>query len=89
MAKRPKIMIKMIDKIGNGPCHYGHEIGDQFDFDTDRGQMCPMMLHTAFPYIDILRYGGQVPGGASPNKCKFCCPDADVINVFEIEKIEK
>ncbi|WP_312091674.1 TIGR04076 family protein [Aminipila sp.] len=87
MAKRPKIIIKMIDKMGKGTCHYGHKIGDAFDFDTDRGRMCPMMVHTAFPYIDILRYGGSIPGGDNSDKCKFCCPDADVINIFEIERI--
>ncbi|QAT43013.1 TIGR04076 family protein [Aminipila luticellarii] len=88
MAKRPKIILRMIDKKENGVCHYGHKIGDTFDFDKDRNRMCPMMVHTAFPYIDILRYGGSVPGGANPDTCKFCCPDADVINVFEIERVK-
>lgn len=86
MARRPKITLRVVDKLGKGGCHYGHKIGDTFDFDTDRGRMCPMMLHTAFPYIDILRYSGSVPGGDSPDKCKFCCSDPDVINVFEIER---
>ena len=32
---------------------------------TDRrGKICPMAMHCAFPYIDILRYGGTVPGNA-------------------------
>ena len=48
MAGRPKITITMVDKKGDGACHYGHKIGDRFDFDQDRGKMCPMMLHTAF-----------------------------------------
>lgn len=87
MAKRPKIKISMVDKKEKGPCHYGHKIGDEFDFDTDRGRMCPMMLHTAFPYIDILRYGGTVPGEDSEDECLFCCPDARVINVFKIERV--
>ncbi len=40
-----------------------------------------------FPYIDILRYGGSVPGN-EPGTAVFCCPDADTINVFKIEIYE-
>lgn len=46
-----------------------------------------MALHVAFPYIDILRYGGSIPGGKNENECTFCCPDPEVINVFRIEKL--
>ena len=72
--KRPKIKITLIDQKGEKGCHRGHKIGDTFDFDTERGKICPMVMHVAFPYIDILRYGG--------------CPDADTINVFKIEIYE-
>lgn len=89
MAGRPNIKITMVDKKESGLCHYGHKIGDEFDFDKDRNKMCPMMLHTAFPYIDILRYGGTVPGEDHVDECLFCCPDARVINVFKIERIKK
>lgn len=59
---RPKIKITLIDRKGKHGCHRGHKIGDSFDFDTERGQLCPMAMHVAFPYIDILRYGGHLPG---------------------------
>ncbi len=87
MARKPKIRFTVIDKKEKGGCHYAHKIGDTFDFDTERGKLCPMAVHAGFPYIDILRYGGVVPGGANENECKFCCPDADVIMVFRIEKM--
>ena len=54
MAKRPKIKITLIDRKGSCGCHRGHKIGDSFDFDTQRGELCPMAMHVAFPYIDIL-----------------------------------
>ena len=54
--KRPKIKITIIDRIGKCGCHRGHKVGDTFDFDTERGKLCPMAMHVAFPYIDILRY---------------------------------
>lgn len=87
MAKRPKIKITLIDRKGEQPCHRGHKIGDSFDFDTERGKLCPMASHVAFPYIDILRYGGSIPG-QTEGTAVFCCPDVDTINVFKIEKIE-
>lgn len=85
--KRPKIKITVIDRKGTVACHRGHKVGDSFDFDTERGKLCPMAMHVAFPYIDILRYGGKIPG--MPEGCAvFCCPDVDTINVFKAEIVE-
>ena len=83
---RPKIKITLIDRKGVKGCHRGHKIGDSYDFDTERGSICPMALHAGFPYIDILRYGGSIPEEPK-GTCRFCCPDADVINVFKVELI--
>ena len=82
--RRPKIKITVTDRLGECPCHRGHRPGDSYDFDTERGKVCPMAMHVAFPYIDILRYGGSIPG-QEPGKAVFCCPDVDTINVFSIE----
>ena len=84
---RPKIKITLIDRKGKHGCHRGHKIGDSFYFDTERGQLCPMAMHVAFPYIDILRYGGHLPG-QEDGTAVFCCPDVDTINVFRIEMVE-
>lgn len=46
-----------------------------------------MAMHVAFPYVDILRYGGNIPG-QEPKTAVFCCPDVDTINVFKIEVCE-
>ena len=85
MTRRPKIKITLIDRKGSCPCHRGHKIGDNFDFDTQRGNLCPMAQHVAFPYIDILRYGGSIPHQPEGTAI-FCCPDVETINVFKIEK---
>lgn len=77
-----KIKITLVEQKGNCPCHRGHKVGDVFDFDEDRGKLCPMAMHSLFPMIDILRYGGKLRSN------RFCCPDADTINVFEIKKME-
>ena len=87
MARRPKIKITCIDRLGKCPCHRGHRPGDSWDFDKDRGEICPMVMHVAFPYVDILRYGGTIPGN-EPGTAVFCCPDVDTINVFRIEVVQ-
>lgn len=86
--KKPKIKITLIERKGECGCHHGHKVGDCFDFDTDRGKLCPMAFHVAFPFVDILRYGGNLPL-SKEGDIRFCCPDADVINVFRIEKQEQ
>ena len=77
-----RVEIKIVEQKGKCPCHRGHQVGDVFDFEKDRGKLCPMAMHVLFPMIDILRYGGKL------NSNRFCCPDVDTINVFEIKKVE-
>ncbi len=60
---KPKIKITLVERKGEYPCHRGHKVGDTFDFDTERGKLCPMAMHVAFPYIDILRYEGTGAAG--------------------------
>lgn len=84
MSRRPKIRITLIERKGALPCHYGHRVGDSWDFDTERGSLCPMAFHVAFVYADILRYGGAIPG-QPPGTARFACPDVDTLNVFLLE----
>lgn len=84
---RPRIKITLVDKKGDSPCHRGHKTGDSFDFDTERGELCPMAMHAAFPYVDIIRYGGTPPTSKN-GEVRFCCPDSDVINIFRIETVK-
>lgn len=84
---RPRIKLTLIEQKGTLPCHRGHKVGDSFDFDTQRGQLCPMAMHVAFPYVDILRYGGEIP--RQEKGCAvFSCPDVDTLNIFKIERLD-
>ena len=76
------IKITLVEQKGAHPCHRGHKIGDTFDFDRDRGKICPMAMHVLFPMIDILRYGGKLKSEL------YCCPDVETINIFKIEKVD-
>ncbi len=84
---KKKIRITVVDRIGPIGCHRGHAVGDSFDFDTERGKICPMAMHVLFPYIDILRYGGTIPPSRKGD-IRVSCPDADVINIFALEIVE-
>ena len=84
---KSKIMLTLVERKGESKCHRGHKPGDVFDFDTERGLICPMAMHVAFPYVNILRYGGNIPLSKSGD-IRFCCSDSDVINVFRIERKE-
>ncbi len=86
--RRPKVTLTLVEQRGSSGCHHGHRVGDVFDFDTDRGRLCPMAMHTAFPFVDILRYGGTLPLSKAGDY-RFCCPDVDVINVFRIDVSEE
>ena len=86
--KRPKIKLTVIDRRSKMGCHRGHRIGQTFDYDTERGELCPMAMHCAFPYIDILRYGGKLPGQPE-GVAEFCCSDADTIMVFRAEIVKE
>ena len=88
MSKRPKIRISVIDRRGEKGCQRGHKIGQTVDYDTQRGDICPMAMHCGFPYIDILRYGGNVPGQPE-GIAEFCCSDADTIMVFKAEIVNE
>ena len=82
------IRITLIEKKGSSSCKRGHKVGDTFDYANTLGNMCPMALHAGFPYIDIMRYGGEPPKSEAGD-IRFCCPDCDVINVFKLEKEEE
>lgn len=43
-------------------------------------RFCPMAMHVAFPYIDILRYGGEIPN-QEKGTAVFACPDVDTLNL--------
>ena len=85
---RPKIKITLIEQKGTMGCHRGHKVGDTFDYDTERGKICPMAMHVAFPYIDILRYGGEIPN-QEKGTAVFACPDVDTLNIFKVERVEE
>ena len=83
---KANVIIELVDKIGPHPnaCKYGHQIGDVFDYHADRGKLCPFALHSIFPWITTLRFGGQPPTHPDHGDYRFCCPDAAVGCVYKL-----
>lgn len=75
MARRPKIKITCIDRLGKCPCHRGHRPGDSWDFDKDRGEICP---HGHACGISIHRYPEvrrrDSPAGTEKRDSHFLLP---------------
>jgi uncharacterized repeat protein (TIGR04076 family) len=84
---KEKILIKVIDRLGKKECDRGHKIGDCFDFDTERGNLCPRAMHCALPYIDIIRYGGKLPL-SQEGDIRFYCPDAETALILKLEIVK-
>lgn len=40
-----------------------------------------------FPYVDILWYGGEIPG-QEKGTAVFACPEVDTLNVFSVERVD-
>ena len=68
---RPKIRLTVVDRLGPKGCHRGHKVGDTFDFDTERGQVCPKMcirdrFHGVLLVPELSANGSQnIYGGAT------------------------
>ena len=76
MQSKGKVRITVVDRLG------------KCGWESERGKMCPMASHIAFPYVDILRYGGNF-GGDNPYETTFWCSDPKTIIVYKIELVKE
>ena len=47
--KKPNIRITLVGQKGTMGCHRGHQVGDSYDFDTERGKLCRWRCTLPFP----------------------------------------
>jgi uncharacterized repeat protein (TIGR04076 family) len=84
-GKEYEVVIKL---IGNqSPCHFGHQIGDEwvFDYATPPG-MCSLAYNALYPVALALQFGATFPWQEDPDVITMACPDAEVNNVFELRR---
>lgn len=85
--KRYNVEIEVVDRLGPKKCHHHHEKGEKFTYESNYGELCPMAAHALYPYVEIARYGGELPS-REKTEIRACCPDVDVINVFNIRRMD-
>jgi uncharacterized repeat protein (TIGR04076 family) len=85
--KQYEVAIKL---VGNQqPCHSGHEIGDEWTFNFQPPQgLCMFAYNSLFPFALVLKTGGTFPWQEDPDVITVCCPDSEVVNVFELRRRE-
>lgn len=86
--KRYSVTIKLISN--QSPCHCGHKIGDEWQFDhyTPAG-LCSWAWNSIFPVVLTFWAGGTFPWQTEPDVITVCCPDVEVVNVFELRRTLK
>ena len=83
-----KVIIKLVRN--QSPCHIGHQIGDEWEFDyMTPGGMCGLAYNALYPTALALQYGATFPWQTGPDTIEQSCPDAGVNNVFELRRVPK
>ena len=60
------------------------QIGHSFDFDTERGRLCPIRP-CVWPFLTLTFFVAKPLPTQPDGSILFCCPNRDVINVFRIQ----
>ena len=80
--------VKMTVLSQSGTCNAGHKVGDSWVVDTHSpGGGCFSALAVCFPYVRVLRFGGEFPWSDDKDTCSIACPDAQNPLVFEMKRL--
>jgi uncharacterized repeat protein (TIGR04076 family) len=83
--KEYEVTIKLI--ANKHPCHSGLKIGQEWKFDYFPPQgLCGFAYNSIFPFALVMKTGGTFPWQQEPNVVIASCPDAEVVNTFEIRR---
>lgn len=89
MSDKQRIVIRVVEIQGRGECHFGHKVGDCWEYPADVNKMCGMLLHIIYPDIRVLRFGGSFPWDEDPDRHYLCCPDPNNPVVVEIARLSE
>lgn len=84
------VEIEVTDILGDGVCPYGHKIGDKF-LVTGPGVvegLCGWAYNTLFPFISVLRLGGEFPWEEDTETAEVSCPDPETTVIFALRRAE-
>ena len=88
MADRCDVAIKVISQ--KGTCTQEHKVGDEWIIGgkTPEG-ICLVALHSLYPHLCVLSFGGSFPWAANPDVTTEACPDPNNPVVFELKRLRK
>jgi uncharacterized repeat protein (TIGR04076 family) len=76
MADDPGFGTKLMAEVAGlkGSCNAGHKVGDRFEVSCyNAGGLCGYLYTTAFPFLNVMQFGGSYPWGA--DEMEIPCPD--------------
>lgn len=83
-----KVKIRITRILEKGECPLGHKAGEKFIYPEDRGKICASAMHSIFPAVRVLQFGGSFPWEDDPDHAVVCCPDAKNPVVFDLKRVE-
>lgn len=83
------IEIKVVKILEKGVCSYGHKTGDVFVVEANEQPfgLCAWAFNSIFPFLTVLRFGGDFPWEEEAGKAVACCPDPHNPVVFELRRL--
>lgn len=84
--KSSKVRMRIAEILGKGECPLGHAAGEEFIYPDDRDKICASAMHSIFPAVRVLQFGGSFPWEDDPDGAVVCCPDGRNPVVFELKR---
>ena len=86
MADIYDVQIKVISQ--KGECSAGHKVGDTWVMGAKAPEgLCASALHSIFPEVRVLRFGGSMPWEKDKDATCLACSDPLNPVVFEVRRI--
>ncbi len=86
--KQYDVRIKLISN--QRPCNIGHKVGEEWLWEYKvPGGLCWFAYNAILPFAAVLKYGGTFPWQKDPDVITASCPDAEVVNVFELRRVPR
>jgi uncharacterized repeat protein (TIGR04076 family) len=86
MTEKKKVTIEIVDILLTENCDYGHKIGDNFDYPSERSKICAAAWHSLYPFALTIQNGGSFSWSDDPDSVTICCPDHKNPVVFKITR---
>jgi len=85
-----KVVVTVKEIQGRGVCSFGLRPGDSWTItseETPQG-FCSWALQAIFPFLTVLRFGGEFPWETDKNTAVVCCPDPHNPVIFELKRVK-